>query len=84
MKGFELQTDLLNMYKAFLMKDHGTHEMDDVEIDGLYDTLENFEKYVDKLLRDFITFSIKHRGQTPEEMLDELLDILHEKLNEKK
>ena len=77
---FELQSDLLNMYMAFLKKDHGTVKLDDVEIDGLYNTLENFEKYVDKFLRDYIAFSIKHRGKSEEELLDELLDSIRKAL----
>lgn len=81
-KRFELQADLLSMYMAYLKKDHGTSEMDDVEIDGLYDTLENFEKYVDKFLRDYITFSIKHRGKSEEELLDELLNGILERIEE--
>ena len=75
-----LQNDLLEMYRAFLMHDHDTPNMDKLDIDKLYDTLENFEKYVDKFLRDFIKFSIEHRGKTEEDLLDELLDTLSSKL----
>lgn len=67
-----LQSDLIEMYLAFLHHDHDTTNMDEVEIDKLYDTLENFEKYVDTLLRDYITFSIKHRGQSLSELLQDL------------
>lgn len=80
-KNFELQADLLSMYKAFLKIDHGTFDMDEVDVDGLYGTLENFEKFVDKLLRDFIKFSIQPRGKTQEELLDELLDKLSDVLD---
>ena len=78
----ELQMDLLEMYKAFLFHDHDTCNMDKLDIDKLYDTLENFEKYVDKFLRDFITFSIKHRGKSEEELLDELLTAIIKKIGD--
>lgn len=77
----QLQIDLLDMYRAFLKHDHGTSSMDRVDIEKLYDTLDHFKKFVDEFLRDFIAFSIKHRGKTEEQLLDELISTILDKIN---